>query len=525
MSEVLDNQQSDWQRLDPKRILAATVAIFAAMLPVVAVMVISGAGAMRVFGVAGIWLAAGAAAAISSWAGWYFTRFRVTAERFEQRAGYLSRTYRSIPRERIRSVDLTAPPLHRLLGISVVRIGTGAQSGNEELKLDALATPAAEYLRAELMRPTPSPDEHASGITTTNADERSETLARMRPSWFGYSALTASFVLLTWSALGSVAGTLGDLARAFGFAESSASFVLHTPIWILALGSVSLLVFTGALGSLALSLEAWWAFRLTRETGPVLRVRRGLLTTRAMSLEQRRLRGAELAEPWLLRMARGARLNAIATGLGPAKGGKPTDSTSLMPPAPYGAVESTAGLVLRKPWPAPEPRSLPGHPKAALRRRLTWSLSPVLVLATALIVTARWVPWLPWWSGALVLLALPVTTGFAVDAYRNLGHDVREEHLVVTSGTGVRRTVVLQRSGIIGWKLRRSPMQRAAGLVTLTATTAAGNRGYPIRDVSPEQAFELAERAVPDLLAPFLERTGNADTEAESAVWNSSAKR
>ena len=45
---------------------------------------------------------------------------------------------------------------------------------------------------------------------------------------------------------------------------------------------------------------------------------RGLLSTRATTIEERRLRGVELSEPLLLRWAGGARCVAIATGLGSA---------------------------------------------------------------------------------------------------------------------------------------------------------------------------------------------------------------
>ena len=44
----------------------------------------------------------------------------------------------------------------------------------------------------------------------------------------------------------------------------------------------------------------FWGFRLSRQ-GDTLHVSRGLLTTRQTTIEERRLRGAEISEPLLLR--------------------------------------------------------------------------------------------------------------------------------------------------------------------------------------------------------------------------------
>jgi putative membrane protein len=63
---------------------------------------------------------------------------------------------------------------------------------------------------------------------------------------------------------------------------------------------------------------------------------------------------------------------------------------------------------------------------------------------------------------------------------------------------------MLSREGIIGVNLSRSFFQRRAGLVTLTATTAAGEQAYAIPDVTPAEALRVAETAAPGLLAPFL---------------------
>lgn len=104
------------------------------------------------------------------------------------------------------------------------------------------------------------------------------------------------------------------------------------------------------------------------------------------------------------------------------------------------------------------------------------------------------------------MVLLPVTLAFAVDAYRTLGHGMRGRYLVTSAGAFTHRTVALQREGIVGWKISRTPFQRRAGLFTLGATTAAGEGVHKVRDVTVGQGIALAEEVVPQLLAPFVER-------------------
>jgi putative membrane protein len=104
-------------------------------------------------------------------------------------------------------------------------------------------------------------------------------------------------------------------------------------------------------------------------------------------------------------------------------------------------------------------------------------------------------------------LLVPFTAWLAVDAYRALGHAVHGRHIVTRYGTFSRKTIALERDGIIGWKIVRSPMQRWAGLSTVIATTAAGKEGaYPIRDVTLSDGVAFAEDSVPGLISPFVRR-------------------
>ncbi|MFB9803256.1 PH domain-containing protein, partial [Streptomonospora salina] len=96
--------------------------------------------------------------------------------------------------------------------------------------------------------------------------------------------------------------------------------------------------------------------------------------------------------------------------------------------------------------------------------------------------------------------------GWAVSAYRGLGHTVLPGYLVTRTGAFVRTTVALRREGIIGWRISRSPFQRRAGLATVTATTAAGPGRFSVPDVALGTGLRLADASVPGLLGRFLVR-------------------
>lgn len=158
---------------------------------------------------------------------------------------------------------------------------------------------------------------------------------------------------------------------------------------------------------------------------------------------------------------------------------------------------------------APTGAALVRHPRAARGRRLRWSLTaalgPVLVLA---VLGALLTPVLLWIALGCAVVSVPVAVALAVDAYRGLGHALSGRYLVTRSGTVRRSTAALERAGVIGWTVRQSVFQRRAGLVSITATTAAGGGAYTVYDADAAEGLAFAAEAVPGLLEPFLERTG-----------------
>jgi putative membrane protein len=210
-------------------------------------------------------------------------------------------------------------------------------------------------------------------------------------------------------------------------------------------------------------------------------------------------------EPLLLRLIGGAKVKAVATGLGKKKGNDDkweAEADLLLPHAPKSEASEVAAEVLRV-RPAPTDVRLRKHPRAAARRLIMWitlaSAVPAIVLGilAALGLTPNWI-----WQVLLVLIPIGFLNGLG--EYRGLGHALTDEYLVVRWGVTPRSTVAVQRSGIVGWKIRQTIFQRRARLVTVGATVAAGSGSYLVRYADQDDGLELAEAAVPGLLTPFL---------------------
>ena len=445
---------------------------------------------------------------------WRFvsTSFRITGSQIELRRGLLGRRVLTAPLDRVRTVELTASPIHRLLGLAKVEIGTGsgARSGDDRLVLDSLGTAEGRRLRADLLHGSPLVPAGGNGPGVVGQDAvamdrlggssapRERVIVRLDPGWARYAPLTTSGLVIALAALGGSSQFLGDVVDRAATSSSVDERVGALPLVVSV--PLGILVFVVAISTLAVSgyLLANWGFTLSRDgAGGSFHVRRGLLTTRETSIDVGRLRGVEIHEPLGLRLAGGGRLTAIVTGLGRRAEG----STALVPPAPRSVVVGVGEQVLQESGPLSVP--LTPHGPAARRRRYLRAL--VSTCAVPLALGGLWLgaAW-PLWPAILSLVLPAAGLWLARDRYAGLGHALTERHLVVRAGSVQGRRDVLARTGIIGWNLRQTWFQRRAGVVTLIATTAAGKQAYQALDIPESAAIALADAAVPDLLGQFL---------------------
>lgn len=511
-----------WQRLSGRMLLIHPVTELIRLAPAIIVLLVAniGSGSGLIFAVA----AAVLAVALGLMR-WFTTTYRITPEQIQVRSGLLRRELRSVSRDRVRTVDVTASLMHRILGVAKVEIGTGRNDRGKEgtLALNGLEAPDATALRATLLhRAATAPASEATAAapaaeTTTPAtdapatvtwpppapvSEPEDELARLDPRWIRYGPFTLSG-LVTIGVIAAVVARIVSEANLdpedYGPFREAVRTVTDMPLGLtIAIAVVAVIVVVAVLSTIGYVL-AYWDFRLTRHPGGTLHVARGLLTTRATSIEERRLHGVTISRPLLLRAVGAARCSAIATGLRGTRGG-----SLLLPPAPVADAERVAAAVLQDP--APLEATLEQHGPKARQRRYTRALA-----GAALVPILGVVAWLALdWSvlvPLVALIALPVGAVLAADRYRVLGHAVVDGHLVTRAGSIVQRRSALATDGVIGVTIHRSFFQRRVGLATLEATTAAGAQRYAVRDVEHGAALDVSEQIAPGLVSAFTAPT------------------
>ncbi|MER6950586.1 PH domain-containing protein [Nonomuraea sp. NPDC000554] len=558
-------EEPGWRRLSPLMLAVHPVQEVVRLLPVlVGVLFIGRNDNGPLWSLIGLGVAVGLGLVR-----WLTTTYRVTPDQVLVRRGLLRRQVLTVPRDRVRTVDLTSHILQRVLGLSRVVIGTGrSDRGDQGVTLDALSTAEASRLREELLhRGRPStvssvdtgsvleggpetggpgggapiagvaeaggaaggvsaPGVPASGLPAPGGprsavpgrglsaagvreaerlDDDEVEVAALDPAWIRFGP----FTLAGLATIGVLAGAMGqvfnetrlnprDIGALRAVYDQLNAVAVPLAVLEVTIGAVALVALLSTIGYVL----AFWNFRLTRHREGTLHVTRGLLTTRSTTIEHRRVAGVEISEPLLLRLVRGARLIAIATGLRVGRGAERGGSL-LLPPSPVAEVQRVAGEVYGEP--SVVTCALKPHGPAARRRRYTRALAAAALVTAAFLLLWRLAGWPAWtWQAALALF--PIGLLLAADRYRSLGHNLLGGNLVVRQGSLVRRRHVLSTDGVIGLIVHESFFQRRAGVATLTATTAAGKQHYEAVDIEAGEAASLADATLPGLLTPFLER-------------------
>ncbi len=357
---------TDWQRLDPRMLLVHPIRELLRFLPVLLGLFVAGTASG---GVDVRWQLLGVTVPVVLGLLRYLTTsFRIGEERIELRRGLLNKHVLSTRLDRVRTVDVTAPPIHRVLGLATLRVGTGTASTNEEdhLDLDGLPAERARALRTVLLDTTPlTGDGEQPGARPGGP----RVVLRLDPAWARFAPLTSSGVALAAVLIGVGSQALDGLGVVDdvdleGVVTGVAGLVL-LPVLLAVVVAITLL-------AVAAYLITNWDFTLTHHDR-AWHLHRGLFTTRDTSLDDERVAGVTIGEPIGLRVARGGRLSAIVTGLGRTAAG----GSVLVPPAPRAVVAGVAAEVLGTPRAghraAAQPRA-PGpdeevHPRAGTGRR------------------------------------------------------------------------------------------------------------------------------------------------------------
>ena len=525
-ADVTDGQ---WHRLSRRMLAVHPISTIQALIVPIAIGIFT---ASRQGG--GLWIFIALAGALIGVAAgtmtWYVTRYRVGEEQLQLRTGLLNRKLLTAPLDRVRSVDIESPPVHRILGLAKVKVGTGVDA--TRIELDGLTSAQAHALRTFLLRHSEAVDHPAeisvdaeqsavpgrtgallgsSPVAATAASSSGaapapqwteQELARIDWSWLRYAPFSLSSLVV-------VAGVMGVLSQVGDDLELLDVEVLQDSwAWVLAQAVVflvGLLLIVVVIGWVLLSTASyvlnWWNLRVVRESSGNLRITRGLLTTRSQTIERAKIRGVAMSEAFLLRFVSGAELTALATGIG--LGG----TAKVLPPAPRTVVTAVGHDLLEEEGPLTMP--LQGHGPRARRRMHVGGQLASLVVAGLVAIPTWFISWgwfdnWPWWLPLAVLGGVALFQLAAREAaWRNLGHALTEGYFVVQTGALVRSREALEIAGIIGWVMEQNFFQRRLGLADVTATTAAGSERLSAPNMPVELARELLQQASPALHEDF----------------------
>jgi putative membrane protein len=419
--------------------------------------------------------------------------------------GVLARKLRAVPFDRIQQVELVRKPLHRLLGVTTLRVETAGGGASAEVDLDVVTLAEAQTLRASLLRAkaqlagapagqaavdAPGTDGPGVEVAAPPAERVLLRLGIGEVMLAGITGSRAAAVLVVLGPLSQASDWFPGLDQWLFRRFDPQAVAPTTPGAFLAVAVLGLVVWLGL--AAASSIVTDYGFTLAR-VGTDLVVRRGLLERREAVLPLARLQVVRVEESLLRRALRLASIriqSAGRTGSGDQTAGRL--AIPVLPRVQVNRVleELVAGA-------APVPRLL-APPPAARRRAVTRSL-----VRAALVVAVIALPlWLLRSEGvvdlpaavalaALPVLALAVVLGLA--GYRSLGHATGDGFLYARVGVAIRVTTVVPVAKAQSGSVRSSPFQRRAGLATLHVDIAGGGPTPRVHDEAEPTAEDLLQ--------------------------------
>ncbi|WP_428964680.1 PH domain-containing protein [Micromonospora fluostatini] len=372
-------------------------------------------------------------ATVLSLVSWYNTGYHVVGRELRVHEGLLWRRTRAIPLERLQAVEVVRPLLAQLTGLAELRLEV-VGGGKTEAPLAYLTVADAAALRARLLAlaagagaapAIPEPEEVPGAAPAPAVTGRPLHAVRNKDLLVS-QLLTPQAFLLPFG----VAFVLAQF-----FSEGSTSFIAVAST-LTAMAGVLLQPIRRVLDD--------WAFRIARDD-EVLRIRNGLLETRAQTVPLNRVQTVGVTWPLLWRVKGWLRLRLEVAG--------------------YSAGES-------------DDRNRPDR------------LLPVGDLPTGELIVTEVLP-------GVRLAALPLTPPPPRARWLNplsrarLGAVLTDEVFAVRSGLLTRQVTLVPYARIQSVRLVQGPVQRRLGLATVHADTAGG-AGAAAQDRDLAEARTLA---------------------------------
>ena len=446
---------------------------------------------------------------------WMNVRYEVAGGELRFRSGLLSRRERTVPLERIQSVDTSENLLQRFFKVVQVTIETAAGGAGTDVKLEALrrddAVALIERLDAARLRrgeqAIPIDVESESALADTGASLPS---ARPRPAIAAQGEvirrITTRDLILAGATSGRIGPALAIMVAAWQFADDIASTdflerlelqAVVTSIQGIVLIAAIMAVFAWVL-AFASTVLTFGGFELRRQDDRLI-IRHGLLDRRQSTIPIARIQAISISEPLLRQPLRLAAVRFESAGYG-----KDTaESGVLFPVLPRAEVRE---LIARcTPAFAIEDRVLSGDgldrlPRRARVRYIMSEIYTLLAFVIVVVIVAALVPGVAWWWGLAPLVITPLVALYGDLQYRDAGWTIDADDRFVVRGRTVNRWLTITPRRRVQRRLvRQNFFQRRVDLANFTYTVASGGQGgvVSIRHLEADVADELAARLGP----------------------------
>lgn len=255
-------------------------------------------------------------AAIYAVVAWRFTRYRVAEDDLRLESGVIFRRSRQVRLDRLQAVDVVRPLLARALGLAELRLEV-VGGGSAEAPLAYLSEADAQRLRSELLA-------RAAGLHARTPEAPERVLVTVPPVRLALSAVLSPAV-----AFGALV-----LLVAFGGLVRSGEFFVGLSLVVPAVTAVA--------GPIYRQFVVHFDFTLA-ESPDGLRLRYGLLETRAQTVPPGRIQAVRLARPVLWRPAGWVRVDVNVAGYA---GQGQAQTSVLLPVAPVAQAREVLERVL-----------------------------------------------------------------------------------------------------------------------------------------------------------------------------------
>ncbi|MCC3289464.1 PH domain-containing protein [Arthrobacter sp. zg-Y1110] len=262
---------------------------------------------------------------------WWVTRYQLTHDHIRVRSGVVVRRQRQARLDRVQAIDIVQPLLARIFGLAELRFEV-ADAGESAVRLAFLRLPDAQQLRARIL-------EDASGADEKQSDGGSGTGDATVPGEQQVLALSAgrviASVLLSGTTVFLVLAVAGVIVLT-ALTGEAASIAAMVPI-IFGFGSAYWGLFSSGFNFRA---------SVSREG---IRIRSGLLDTRAQTVPPGRIQALAVRQPPLWRITGWYSISVNVAGYGAGADSESSARTRLLPAGTSEEVLRMLALVVPDP--------------------------------------------------------------------------------------------------------------------------------------------------------------------------------